>query len=106
MVLVVERQPVGEVFNVVDGTPTSFANFIDTYAMKLGYTKPGHIPLFTAPVAKVIIKEPQMEILDLSTTVNRDRFTQQLNWSPSYVSYREGLEQTIGVWQQQGIIER
>ena len=101
LVLVVEQQPVGETFNVVDGTPTPFANFIDTYALKLGYSKPAHIPLFTAPVAKVIIKEPQMEILDLSTTVKSDRIKEQLNWSPSYVSYEEGLEQTLSVWQQQ-----
>ena len=105
LVLVVEQQPTKE-FNVVDGTPTPFANFIDTYAMKLGYSQPGHIPLFTAPVAKVIIKEPQTEILDLSTTVNSDRIRQQLNWSPSYGSYHEGLEQTISVWQQQGVIDK
>ena len=57
--------------NVVDGTPISFANFIDTYGMKLGYSKPAYIPSFTASVA-IIIKKPQMEILD-STTVNCDR---------------------------------
>lgn len=105
LVSVVEQQPTGE-FNVVDGTPTPFADFIDTYAMKLGYSQPGHIPLFTAPVAKVIIKEPQMEILDLSTTVNSDRIRQQLNWSPSYGSYQKGLDQTISVWQQQGVIDK
>lgn len=106
LVLVVEQQPVGEIFNVVDGTPTTFANFIDTYALKLGYSQPAHIPLFTAPVAKVIIKKPQMEILDLSTTVNSDRAREQLDWSPQYSSYTEGLEQTLAVWQQQEIIER
>ena len=106
LVMVVEQQPVGETFNVVDGTPVPFANFIDTYAMKLGYSQPAHIPLFTAPVAKVIIKEPQMEILDRSTTVNSDRLREQLNWSPSYGSYQKGLEQTISVWQQQGVIDK
>lgn len=106
LVMVVEQQPVGKTFNVVDGTPVPFANFIDTYAMKLGYSQPAHIPLFTAPVAKVIIKEPQMEILDRSTTVNSDRFREQLNWSPSYGSFQEGLEQTISVWQQQGVIDQ
>ncbi len=103
LVLVVEQQPVGEIFNIVDGTPTSFADFIDNYAMKLGYSKPGHIPLFTAPVAKIIIKKPQMEILDRSTTVKSDRITQQLNWTPNYSNYQEGLDQTISVWQQQGV---
>ncbi|MGF1591477.1 MAG: NAD-dependent epimerase/dehydratase family protein [Pleurocapsa sp.] len=103
LVLVVEQQPKGE-FNVVDGTPASFADFIDTYAIKLGYSRPWHIPLFTAPVAKIIIKEPQMEILDRSTTVKSDRIREQLNWSPSYGSFHQGLDQTISVWQQQGVI--
>lgn len=106
LALVVEQQPIGEVFNVVDGTPIPFAKFIDTYAMKMGYSQPAHIPLFTAPVAKVIIKEPQMEILDLSTTVKSDRAREQLNWSPTYASYDEGLEQTLSVWQQQGVVDK
>ena len=100
LVLVAEQQPVGETYNVVDGMPTSFADFIDTYAVKLGYSKPAHIPLFTAPVAKVIIKEPQMEILDRSTTVNSDRIRQQLNWTPTHENYQVGLDQTISVWKQ------
>ena len=100
LVLIVEQQ-LGETFNVVDDKAIPFANFIDTYAMKLGYSKPGHIPLFTAPVAKVIVKEPQMEILDRSTTANSDRI-KQLGWSPSYKDYQEGLDQTISTWQQQG----
>ncbi|HEY9768073.1 MAG TPA: hypothetical protein V6C71_06130 [Coleofasciculaceae cyanobacterium] len=49
LVLVVEQQPVGEIFNIVDGTPTSFADFIDNYAMKLGFSKPGHIALIYCP---------------------------------------------------------
>jgi nucleoside-diphosphate-sugar epimerase len=106
LALVVEQQPVGKTFNVVDGTPTSFANFIDTYAQKLGYSKPPHIPLFTAPVAQVIIKEPQMEILERSTTVNGDRFRQEFNWTPNYQSYQVGLDRTIDVWQKQDAIDK
>ena len=106
LALAIEQQPVGKTFNVVDGTPTSFANFIDTYAQKLGYSKPAHIPLFTAPVAKVIIKEPQMEILDRSTTVNGDRFRQEFNWTPNYQNYQVGLDRTIDVWQKQGAIDK
>ena len=72
--------------------------------MKLGYSKPGHIPLFTAPVAKVIIKEPQMDILDVSTTVKSDRIHERLDWEPQYSSYIEGLEQTLAVWKERGVI--
>ena len=104
LVQVVEAQPSGEVFNIVDGTPVPFATFVDTYALKLGYSKPGHIPEFTAPVAQVIIKPQQMKLLDLSTTVNSDRIRQQLGWTPHYPSYEKGLEQTVALWRQQGAI--
>ena len=65
-------------FNIIDGAPIPFAKFTDTYAMKMGYSQPAHITLFTT-LAKVIIKEPQMEILDVSTTVNSDRARQRFN---------------------------
>ena len=103
LVMVAEAQSVGK-FNVVDGTPVPFATFIDTYALKLGYSKPGHIPLFTAPVAQIMIKPQQMELLDLSTTVNSEDIRQQLGWTPRYQSYEAGLEQTISLWRQQGVI--
>lgn len=105
LVLVAEQQPVGKVFNVVDGMPAPFADFIDTFALRLGKSKPGHIPLFTAPVAQIIIKPQQMELLDLSTTVKNDLICQQLGWQPSYASYQEGLEQTIATWRHQGVID-
>lgn len=102
LVQVIEAQPSGA-FNIVDGTPVPFATFIDTYALKLGYSQPGHIPEFTAPVAQVIIKPQQMKLLDQSTTVNSDRI-RELGWTPKYPSYEAGLDQTIALWRQQGEI--
>lgn len=105
LVLVAERQPAGEVFNVVDGTPVSFSNFIDTFALKLGMSKPGHIPLFLAPLARIIIKSQQMELLELSTTLKNDKVRSQLGWRPYYPSYRVGLEQTLKVWRATDVIK-
>lgn len=105
LVLVAEQKPVGEVFNVVDGTPATFADFIDEFALKLGRDRPGHIPLWLAPVARIIIKLQQMELLDLSTTVKNDKARQQLGWRPKYVNYHEGLEQTIQLWGSKDIVK-
>lgn len=95
LALVAEHQPTGEVFNIVDGTPVWFGNFIDHFAEKLGFNKPGHILLFLAPITRIIIKLQQMELLDLSTTVKNDKAREQLGWTPCYNSYREGFEQTL-----------
>ncbi len=105
LMLVVEHKPIGEVFNVVDGTPGSFSEFIDRFALKLGMNKPGHIPLFLAPIARIIIKLQQMELLDLSTTVNNDKVRAQLGWQPHHPSYREGLEQTLQIWRARDVVK-
>ncbi|WP_193194986.1 NAD-dependent epimerase/dehydratase family protein [Nostoc sp. MG11] len=103
LVLVAEQKPVGEVFNVVDGTPVSFGDFIDHFALLLGMKKPGHIPLFLAPVARIIIKLQQMELLDLFTIVKNDKIRSFLGFSPHYTSYRSGLEQTLQTWRAKGV---
>ncbi|MBD2103922.1 NAD(P)-dependent oxidoreductase [Leptolyngbya sp. FACHB-261] len=96
---VAKQQPIGMVFNVVDGTPVSFTNFIDQFAFTLGRKRPSHIPLWLTPLALVLVVTPQqVELLKLSTHVNSDLIRQQLGWSPRYTSYREGLQQTVETW--------
>lgn len=106
LVQVAEQQPVDTVFNVVDGHPVSFADFIDCFAFRLGRKRPGHIPIWLTPLALVLVVTPQqVELLKLSTTVKSDAIRQQLGWSPRYASYREGLQQTVQTWRSNGEVE-
>ena len=99
MVLVVEQEPKGAIFNVVDGVPVFFADFIDRFAFTLGRKRPGRIPMWLTPLALVLVVTPQqVDLLKLSTTVNSDSFRKQFGWIPRYVSYREGLQQTVDKW--------
>ena len=99
LVQVAQQQPTGAIFNVVDGVPVSFADFIDRFAFTLGRKRPGHIPMWLTPLALVLVVTPQqVDLLKLSTTVNSDSFRKQFGWSPRYVSYREGLQQTVDTW--------
>ncbi len=101
LALIIENQPDGEVFNVVDGTPTSFGKFIDTFAHKLGRPRPFHIPTWGAPLAQIIIKPVQMELLELATVVSNNKFRERFGWQPKYSSYRDGLAQVVQTWQAQ-----
>ncbi|MBW4630962.1 MAG: NAD-dependent epimerase/dehydratase family protein [Iphinoe sp. HA4291-MV1] len=99
LVQITQQQPAGAVFNVVDGTQVSFADFIDHFAFTLGRKRPGHIPMWLTPLALLLVIKPQqVELLELSTTVKNDLIRQQLGWSPRYANYREGLEQTVELW--------
>lgn len=94
-----ESEPKGAIFNVVDGVPVSFADFIDRFAFTLGRKRPARIPMWLTPLALVLVVTPQqVDLLKLSTTVNSDSFRKQFGWSPRYVSYREGLQQTVDTW--------
>lgn len=99
LVQVAQQQPKGAIFNVVDGVPVSFADFIDRFAFTLGRKRPGHIPMWLTPLALVLVVTPQqVDLLKLSTTVGGDSFRKQFGWSPHYPSYREGLQQTVETW--------
>jgi len=99
LVQVAEQQPKNAIFNVVDGVPVSFADFIDRFAFTLGRKRPAHIPMWLTPLALVLVVTPQqVDLLKLITTVNSDLFRKQFGWSPRYVSYREGLQQTVDTW--------
>ncbi|WP_392535582.1 NAD-dependent epimerase/dehydratase family protein [Nostoc sp. C117] len=94
-----EQQKVGAVFNVVDGTPVSFADFIDYFAFTLGRKQPAHIPMWLTPLALLLIITPQqVELLKLATTIKNDSIEQQLGWKPRYLTYKEGLQQTVQTW--------
>lgn len=102
LVLVTERQPVGEVYNVADDQPVWFGDFIDHFSEQLGKGKPGHIPVFLEPVARIIITREQMELLELSTAVESRKLRDELGWRPRYGNYIDGIAQTLKTWQADG----
>ena len=101
LALVAENQTTNQIFNLVDGSPTSFGDFIDTFAHYLGRLKPFHIPPWAAPLAELItIRPAQVTLLDLTTLVSSAKFSSQLGWEPLYPSYREGLAQVVRNWKE------
>jgi nucleoside-diphosphate-sugar epimerase len=99
LTLVVENQPTNQIFNLVDGYPASFGDFIDTFASYLCRLKPFHIPRWSAPLAELItIRPAQVTLLDLTTLVSAAKFSSQLGWEPRYPTYRDGLAQVVQSW--------
>jgi len=78
LVQVAEQKPVGATFNMVDGVPVSFSDFVDHFALSLGRSRPEHIPIWLTPVALLVVTPQQVELLKLQATVNKDLIAQQL----------------------------
>ena len=77
LVQVAEQKPVGAIFNLVDGIPVSFGDFVDHFALSLGRSRLGHIPMWLTPVALLLVVTPQqVELLKLQATVNTNLIAQ------------------------------
>ncbi len=98
LVLVAEKQPAGETFNVVDGHPASFGDFIDTFAHYLGRLRPLHIPTWSGPLASFLIKPEQQDLLELTALVSNAKIQEKLGWQPRYKNYQQGLAQIVRSW--------
>jgi nucleoside-diphosphate-sugar epimerase len=106
LALVAASRPSGEVFNVVDGSPVSFANFMDYFARGYGFAYPRHVPTWSAGLARRFITSQHMRQAALVTTVNDAAFRRRFGWSPRYPNYHTGLDDTIRIMQASGITRR
>ncbi len=89
------NDPAGEVYNVVDGTPASFADFMDTFAMTYGFRRPWHAPLWSGRLVRRFIAPQHIEQVALVTTVSAVKLRRELGWEPAYADYRAGLTATV-----------
>lgn len=96
-VLAAEKQPAGEIINVVDDEPVSalaFANYLAT-GLGMSALEASSQPAFvlqrsTSPIQRLL--------LDASARLKNDKAKQVLGWQPRYPNYRAGLEQTMLQW--------
>ncbi len=87
----------GRTFYATDGAAIAFTRFMDAFAHRVGRAKPLHLPLFSKPLAKVIIREEHMQqtALAMPPRVPRPRVP---GWTPKFPDYRIGLDEVIAAW--------
>jgi nucleoside-diphosphate-sugar epimerase len=86
-----------KIFYAIDGPAVSFERFMDGFAHRVGRRTPLHLPLFSQPLAKVIIREEHMQqtALPMPPRVPTPRVP---GWTPRFPDYRKGLDQVIAAW--------
>ncbi|MBI1279076.1 MAG: NAD(P)H-binding protein [Anaerolineaceae bacterium] len=96
-VLAAEKQPAGEIINVVDDEPVSASVFAGYLATGLGMDAPSASasPIF---ILKRTTSDIQRLLLDSSVHLKNDKAKQVLGWQPRYPNYKAGLEHTMLQW--------
>ncbi len=96
-ILAAEKQPAGEIINVVDDEPVSAAAFASYLAIGQGMDQlaTNTSPLF---ILKRTTSDVQRLLLDTSARLKNDKAKQTLGWQPRYPNYKAGLEQTMLQW--------
>jgi hypothetical protein len=80
-----------------DGRPVSFMRLMDAFAHRVGRRIALHLPLFSKPLAKVIIREEHMQQTALGMPP-RAPSPSVPRWKPRFPDYRKGLDQVVEVW--------
>lgn len=90
-VAAVERGVPGQVYNVVDDTPATFAQLLDRIAEATGTPRPLRVPWpllsLAVPYGKVIFKGVSMRVAN-------ERAKKELSWTPAYASIHQGVPST------------
>jgi nucleoside-diphosphate-sugar epimerase len=87
----------GTILYATDGHAVSFMKLMDAFAHRVGRRTPLHLPSFSKPLAKVIIREEHMQqaALPMSPRAPAPRVP---GWAPKFPDYRDGLDQVIAAW--------
>ncbi len=87
----------GKILYATDAHAVSFRRLMDAFAHRVGRQTPLHLPLFSKPLAKVIIREEHMQqtARAMPSLAPTPRVP---GWKPQFPDYRVGLDQVIDSW--------
>ena len=87
----------GKILYATDALPASFTHLMDAFAHRIGRPKPRHLPLWSKPLAKLIIREEHMQQVALPMPAGTPRPALP-GWKPQFADYRDGLDQVMAAW--------
>lgn len=88
-------------YHVVDDQPTTFADFLETFATNLNAPRPYRVPAW---LAQYFIGAENTNLLSKPMPTSNDRFYDATGWEPMYPTYREGLSQVVSTWLNDGTL--
>jgi nucleoside-diphosphate-sugar epimerase len=91
-----QRRPSGRLTYASDGTPASFADFMDDFARLVGRSRPLHLPAASRAFVQLVVREPHMQMVEMAAT--GPAAPQLPGWRPRITNYRDGLAEVIEAW--------
>jgi len=91
----------GGVWHVVDDQPVTAAEYLDTFARRLGAPAPRHVPTW---LARILAGSFAVNFMASSTRTSNARFKRDFAWKPRFPSYREGLDDVLAAWQDENFL--
>ncbi len=91
-----QRRPDGRLTYASDGTPASFADFMDHFARLVGRSRPLHLPAASRPFVQLVVREPHMQMVELAA--NGPAAPRLSGWRPRITNYRDGLGEVVQAW--------
>ena len=87
----------GRIHYATDGLAVSFLRLMDAFAHRVGRRTPLHLPLFSKPIARAIVREEHMQQTALPMP-RRTPTPRVPGWRPRFPDYRKGLDQVVAAW--------
>ncbi|HEX4578867.1 MAG TPA: hypothetical protein VH498_02595 [Candidatus Dormibacteraeota bacterium] len=100
LIIAATSRPEGPVLYATDGTPASFADFMDHFARRVGRSRPLHLPNITRQLVRAVVRKPHQQMVDLAG--DGSTMPRLPGFIPRYQDYRTGLDQVIDAWRQAG----
>ncbi len=91
-----QRRQSGRLTYATDGTPASFADFMDDFARLVGRSRPLHLPRMSRPFVQLVVREPHMQMVEMAATGHAA--PRLPGWRPRVTDYRKGLAEVIEAW--------
>jgi nucleoside-diphosphate-sugar epimerase len=91
------------VFHVVDDRPTTYAEFLRTFADRLETSSPRRIPAW---LARLFIDEHLLRLITCSMPTTNERFREAFDWEPRYPTVEQGLDEVVDRWRKNGLLRK
>jgi nucleoside-diphosphate-sugar epimerase len=88
-------------WHVVDDEAVAVKDLLAGFAERLSAPAPRRVPVW---LARLVAGRTSADFFTTSTNTSNAKFRADLNWSPRFPSYREGLDQVVGAWKAEGFI--
>ena len=88
-------------WHVVDDEPATWAAFVSALAERLGRDPPWRIPAW---LARVAVGNHGVRLLTNDMPTSNEKLKREVGWEPPVSDYREGLDQAVERWKDEGAI--